>query len=120
MTCSKQALQNIQSEPRSAIASYARLRNLVESLNEAQPAAEGASPHLVDYVGRLASKVREHLKGDLSNQFRVTLEQMKWPSKELHFPESLRKQWIGNVELLLELQIPCVISSSMLFTTNDI
>ncbi|KAL4991391.1 TIP-1 family-domain-containing protein [Aspergillus falconensis] len=103
---SKEALQNIQSEARSAIASYSRLRNIVESLNEAQPAAEGASPHLVDYVGQLASKLREHMKLVFTNQLRSTLDQMKWPSKELNFPESLRNQWADNVELLLDLQIP--------------
>ncbi|KAL4906737.1 hypothetical protein BDW74DRAFT_149495 [Aspergillus multicolor] len=103
---SKEALRNIQTEPRSAIASYSRLRRIVESLNEAQPAAEGASPHLVDYVGRLASKLREHMKGQFTNRFRSTLEQIKWPSKDLNFPESLRHQWADNVELLLDLQIP--------------
>ncbi|KAL4810559.1 TIP-1 family-domain-containing protein [Aspergillus unguis] len=103
---SKEALQSTQSEPRSAIASYARLRTLVESLHEAQPAAEGASPHLVDYVEKLASKLREHLKGEFTARLRTNLEQMKWPSKDLNFPESLRQQWADNVELLLDLQIP--------------
>ncbi len=103
---SKEALQNVNSEPRVAIASYSRLRNIVESLNEAQPAAEGASPHLVDYVGKLASKLREHMKTEFTTRFRATLEQMKWPSKDLDFPENLRQQWANNVELLLELQIP--------------
>lgn len=106
MVYSKEALQNVNSEPRAAIASYSRLRNIVESLNEAQPAAEGASPHLVDYVGRLTSKLREHMKTEFTTRFRATLEQMKWPFKDLDFPESLKQQWADNVELLLELQIP--------------
>ncbi|KAL4946138.1 hypothetical protein BDV06DRAFT_235370 [Aspergillus oleicola] len=103
---SKEAVQNIDSQPRSAIASYSRLRYIVESLNEAQPAAEGASPHLVDYVGQLASKLREHMKAEFITRMRGTLEQMKWPSKELYFPVSLKQQWAENVELLLDLQIP--------------
>lgn len=108
MRYSKEALRNVNPEPRAAIASYSRLRNIVDSLNEAQPAAEGASPHLVDYVGRLAFKLREHMKTEFTTRFRATLEQMKWPSKDLDFPESLRQQWADNVELLLELQIPYV------------
>ncbi|KAL4786195.1 TIP-1 family-domain-containing protein [Aspergillus varians] len=103
---SKEALRNIQSEPQAAIASYSRLRNIVELLNEAQPAAEGASPHLVDYVGQLASKLREHMKAEFTSRFRAILEQMKWPSKDLNFPEGLRHQWADNVELLIDLQIP--------------
>ncbi|KAL4918552.1 TIP-1 family-domain-containing protein [Aspergillus aurantiobrunneus] len=103
---SKEALRSIQSEPRSAIASYSRLRRIVELLDEAQPAADGASPHLVDYVGQLAFKLREHLKAEFTTRLQATLEQMKWPSKDLNFPECLRHQWADNVELLLDLQIP--------------
>ncbi|KAL4970111.1 RINT-1 family protein [Aspergillus stella-maris] len=103
---SKEAVRNIQAEPRSAIASYSRLRNIVELLKEAQPAAEGASPHLVDYVGQLASKLREHMKAEFTTRIRSTLEQMKWPSKELNFLDNLKQQWADNVELLLDLQMP--------------
>lgn len=80
----------------------------MESLNKAQPAAEGASPHLVDYVGQMASRLREQMRMEFTNRLRSTLEQMKWPSKELNFPENLRNQWADNVELLLDLQIPYV------------
>lgn len=31
---------------------------------------------------------------------------MKWPSKDLNFPEDLQSQWKTNVELLLDLQTP--------------
>ncbi|KAI9367203.1 TIP-1 family-domain-containing protein [Aspergillus egyptiacus] len=103
---SKEALGNIQHDPRAAIASYSQLQKTVEQLNEAQPAAEGASPHLVDYVRQLASKLRGQLKEEFTARLRATLEQMKWPSKELNPSESLRLQWTGNVELLLDLQIP--------------
>ncbi|KAH8426986.1 uncharacterized protein LDX57_004709 [Aspergillus melleus] len=103
---SKEALKNIQTAPQLAIPPYTRLRNIVQSLVKAQPAAEGAAPHLVDYVGKLASALREQLKGDFTRRFQGTLEQMKWPSKDLHFPEDLKSQWKTNVELLLDLQTP--------------
>ncbi|KAL4924303.1 RINT-1 family protein [Aspergillus undulatus] len=103
---SKAAIRDVQSQPLSAIESYTRLRKIVESLNEAQPAAEGAAPHLVDYVGQLAYKLREHMKTEFTARMQATLEQMRWPSKELNFSESFRQQWAENVELLLGLQIP--------------
>ncbi|KAL3493798.1 TIP-1 family-domain-containing protein [Aspergillus germanicus] len=103
---SKKALQSIQSAPQLAITSYSQLRSIVEQLKEAQPAAEGASPHLVDYVGQLASKLRMELKGEFTRRLRSTIEQMKWPSKDLNLSDGLRLQWEEHVELLLDLQIP--------------
>ncbi|KAL5334020.1 TIP-1 family-domain-containing protein [Aspergillus crustosus] len=103
---SKEALRVTKTQPQLAISLYSRLRNIVDLLNEAQPAAEGASPHLVDHVGQVASKLRDHLKAEFTDIFRDTLEQMKWPSKELNYPGNLKQRWADNVELLLELQIP--------------
>ncbi|KAL4897048.1 TIP-1 family-domain-containing protein [Aspergillus ambiguus] len=103
---SKEALECIDDSPRDAIQPYTRLRNIAESLRDAQPAAEGAAPHLVEHVGRLSSVLREHLKGDFSKRLQTVLEEMKWPSKELHFPNDLQTQWAENVGLLLDLQIP--------------
>ncbi|GAB1211733.1 hypothetical protein ATERTT37_000857 [Aspergillus terreus] len=106
MDRSKEALKCIETSPREAIQPYTRLRSIAESLKEAQPAAEGAAPHLVEHVGRLSSVLREHLKGNFTKRLQAILEQMKWPSKELHFPSDLQTQWAENVGLLLDLQIP--------------
>ncbi|KAL3461266.1 TIP-1 family-domain-containing protein [Aspergillus heterothallicus] len=103
---SEQALQSIRFDPRSAITSYSQLRNIVEQLKEAQPAAEGASPHLVDYVGQLASKLRTELKRECTTRLRTTLEQIKWPSKGIEFADTLRSRWTNDIELLLDLQNP--------------
>ncbi|KAG2412218.1 hypothetical protein HFD88_009775 [Aspergillus terreus] len=103
---SKEALKCIETTPREAILPYTRLRSIAESLKEAQPAAEGAAPHLVEHVRRLSSVLREHLKGNFTKRLQAILEQMKWPSKELHFPSDLQTQWAENVGLLLDLQIP--------------
>ncbi|KAF7596417.1 hypothetical protein BBP40_001724 [Aspergillus hancockii] len=103
---SKEALIAIQSSPKSAIKSYSRLRSIVQSLKEAQPAAEGAAPHVVDYVGKLASALSEHMKTDFTKRLQGTLQQMKWPSKDLYFPDDLRAQWREHVELLIDLQTP--------------
>ncbi|EAW09690.1 RINT-1 family protein [Aspergillus clavatus NRRL 1] len=103
---SKEALGHIQSSPRLAIEPYTRLRNVVQSLQDAQPAAEGAASHLVDYVGKLATGLREQMKDNFTKRLQATLEQMKWPSKDFHLPDELKAQWAENVELLLDLQTP--------------
>lgn len=96
----------IQASPRLAIEPYTRLRNLVQSLQDAQPAAEHAAPHLVDHVGRLAAGLRNQMKDNFTKRLQATLEQMKWPSKDFHLPDDLKAQWAENVDLLLALQIP--------------
>ena len=99
-------MKHLSSTPRLALERYARLKNIVLSLKDAQPAAEGAAPHLVDYVEKLASGLREHMKRDFTSRLQKSLEQMKWPSKDLHLPEDLVAQWRSDVELLLDLQTP--------------
>lgn len=74
------------------------------SMKDAQPAAEGAAPHLVDYIEKLASGLREQMKRDFTGRLQKRLEQMKWSSKDLRLSEELMAQWRGDVELLLGLQ----------------
>ena len=78
------------------------------SLKEAQPRAEGAAPHLVDYIEKLASALRQKMKRDFSDRLQKRLEQMKWPSRELYLADNLMAQWRDDVELLLDLQTPYV------------
>ncbi|BCR85628.1 RINT-1 family protein [Aspergillus chevalieri] len=103
---SKEALKNISSTPQLALEPHARLKNIVSSLKAAQPAAEGAAPHLVDYVEKLVTGLGEHMKQDFTSRLQKNLEQMKWPSKDLQLSEDLLAQWRSNLELLLGLQTP--------------
>jgi hypothetical protein len=75
---------------------------------------------MVDYVGKLASALREHMKTDFTKRLQGTLEQMKWPSKDLYLPDDLRAQWGEHVELLLDLQTPCVSSPRFLIGCTNI
>jgi len=104
---SKQALSSIQSDPPTAIEPYSRLRSIVVSLKEAQPAAEGAAPHLVDYTEKLASALREQLKKFLGDRLKKTLASLKWPTREMNITDRLLDEWRADVELLLDLQTPC-------------
>lgn len=97
---------SIKSEPRAALKPYARLRSIVVSLKEAQPAAEGASPHLIDYTEKLASALREQLKIFFAQRLQETLDTLQWPTRELKITDKLLAQWRQAVELLIDLQIP--------------
>jgi hypothetical protein len=103
---SKQALADISSEPHSALKPYSRLRTIVGLLKDAQPAAEGAAPHLVDYTDKLASALRQQMKKYFSDRLQKTLEELKWPTKQLNVTEQLLARWRQDVELLIDLQLP--------------
>lgn len=103
---SKQALADIASEPRAALKPYARLRTIVGLLKDAQPAAEGAAPHLVDYTDKLASALRQQMKKYFSDRLQKTLEELKWPTRQLNVTDQLLARWRQDVELLIDLQLP--------------
>ncbi|KAJ5561803.1 hypothetical protein N7535_003735 [Penicillium sp. DV-2018c] len=103
---SKQALAYIQSNPRAALEPYSRLQTIVGRLNDAQPAAEGAAPHLVDYTDRLASALKQQMKKDFGGGLQKTLEEMKWPTRQLNITDNLLARWRQDVELLIDLQLP--------------
>ncbi|KAJ5188606.1 hypothetical protein N7491_004926 [Penicillium cf. griseofulvum] len=103
---SKQALADIASEPCTALKPYARLRTIVGLLKDAQPAADGAAPHLVDYTDKLASALRQQMKKYFDDRLQKTLEEMKWPTRQLNLTDQLLAQWRQDVELLIDLQLP--------------
>jgi hypothetical protein len=78
-------------------------------LKDAQFAAEGAAPHLVDHTEKLASVLKEQLRKDFSNRLQRVLEKMKWPSKDLVLTDGLISEWTESVKLLLDLQEPYVV-----------
>ncbi|CAI7635781.1 unnamed protein product [Penicillium glandicola] len=103
---SKQALSDIATEPRAALKPYSRLRTIVGLLKDAQPAAEGAAPHLVDYADKLASALRQQMKKYFGDRLQKTLEELKWPTRQLNITDQLLARWREDVELLIDLQLP--------------
>lgn len=103
---SAQVQKSLKSSPREALAPYLRVRHISNGLKQAQPAAEGAAPHLVDWVESSAAKLYDQIKEAYMSDFTKTLSEIKWPSKELNMDEALVEQWTENVERLLELQEP--------------
>jgi hypothetical protein len=101
---------NLESNARLALRPYTDLRNIASALKDAQPAAEGAAPHLVDYAENLATALGEHIKKRFGKSFQDTMEKIKWPSKELATTDELMREWREGVELLLDLQEPYEVS----------
>ena len=94
------------SSSRFALPPYTQLRNIASALKATQPAAEGAAPHLVNYVERITCILRGDLVKKFTDSFQRVLEKMKWPGKELNIGIDLINEWTDGVELLLELQEP--------------
>jgi hypothetical protein len=77
-------------------------------LKNAQPAAEGAAPHLINYTDKLASALRQEMKKYFGDRLQRTLEELKWPSRDLNVTDQVLARWKQDVELLLDLQTPYV------------
>jgi RAD50-interacting protein 1 len=103
---SSQAHQKLKASPRLAIEPYRRLRSLVTAVKAAQPAAEGAAPHLVDHIEQQAHTLYNSLKNGFESDLNKTLDEMNWPNKELKLTHGLVARWTDQVEALLDLQEP--------------
>lgn len=80
------------------------LQNLVKELERAQPAAEGAAPHLVLHVKKLSKAVWIQVENSYGNIFKKTLKKMGWPRKDITIDEHLVEEWQNGIEILLDIQ----------------
>lgn len=101
-----EARRQLQSQPDLAIATYSRLYTFVQHLHPLQQAAEGAAPHLVDYVGRTLSTLGFHIKGQFAKELSAVLEKILWPKRTAALPLSLLEPFNKVVNRLLALQKP--------------
>jgi hypothetical protein len=85
---------------------YVHLQNVAKAVKAAQPAAEGAAPHLVDYVENSATMLWKQMKDAFGAEFEETLTKMKWPAKDTTVPGDLETEWAEGVVKLLDLQEP--------------
>lgn len=102
------ARRNFNVSPQAALNPYLRLQNLVAALKEAQPAAEDAAPHLVDYVDLSAQTLWKQMKEAFARDFQETLTKIQWPGKDIVLSGRLESEWMEGVEKLLDLQEPYV------------
>ncbi|KAJ4520395.1 hypothetical protein HRR83_002385 [Exophiala dermatitidis] len=110
-TLRNEARQNLSAHPEVSLRAYLRLRSLWQHLQDAQPAAEGAAPQLLYMFEQESKDLYTQIKAVLEAALAETLEQMKWPGKELNMSNTNEKQWKQQVELLLQLQEPDLIAS---------
>lgn len=75
-------------------------------LKDAQPAAEGAAPHLVDHVEKTAATLWKQMKDVHAMEFEETLKKMKWPGKDVTMSGGLEQEWAAGAGKLLDLQEP--------------
>ncbi|KAL9020548.1 MAG: hypothetical protein Q9185_002226 [Variospora sp. 1 TL-2023] len=100
------ARRSFNSSPQAALQPYHRLQKFATTLREAQPAAEGAAPHLVDHVHQTALSLWRQLKNILTTELEKLWTEMKWPGKNVTLAGKLKSQWTDGVERLLDLQEP--------------
>ena len=108
-TLDNDARQNLTKHPAVSVKAYSRIRTLSKQVQEAQVAAEGAAPQLAYMLEQTSRQLFTTLKEALENDLRKTLEQMKWPGKELNLLGDVPGNWDKQVRLLLELQDPDLI-----------
>ncbi|KAK7897770.1 hypothetical protein LTR67_004400 [Exophiala xenobiotica] len=110
-TLSSQVKDNLHSQPVVSVQAYLGLRSLLKKVQDAQEAAEGAAPQLVYTFVRQCMDLHNEVKKALEADLQETLEEMKWPSKELKLLGNVSEKWNTQVKLLLELQDPDLIAA---------
>ena len=116
-TLSYQTRENLAQQTDVSVKAYNRIRGLSRHVLEAQTAAEGAAPQLVYMFEQQSREMYGTVKEALEKNLRSTLEQMKWPGKELKLLGSVRQKWEQEVRLLLDLQDPDLVAA---FANTDI
>ena len=114
-----EARQALRDDPNSAIAKHADLNALVFNLVELQQAAEGAAPHLVDFVTQTVNGLRSHLRDDFAQQLQQVLDKVLWPKKIGALPMSLLDDFNAAVNSLLTLQKPVLEQEASSTSTKD-
>ena len=109
-----EARKDAGQSPTTKTARYNRLKQLVTSLQDAQPAAEGAAPHLLDHVEQQSNRMFNDLEGAFGDDLTNTLNAMAWPENSLKLDDGLISSFTYQVDLLLDLQEPSVTSTIFL------
>ena len=87
-----------------ALEPYRRLQHLVTSLRPLQEAAEGAAPHLLDYIAQQVQTLRKTIQTSFSTDLEKTLKKINWPKHLDTVPMALQQEFASNVNRLLDLQ----------------
>ena len=100
------AREELSNKPETAIRLHADLYQLSQELKHLQQAAEGAAPHLIDYVEQSVTNLEHCLRDRFANDLNEVLEKILWPKKTVALPMSLLEPFNTAVGHLLSLQRP--------------
>ena len=96
----------LHTDPENAVREYTELYTLIQGMIPLQEAAEGAAPHLLDFLDKIRSKLELHLKEEFSRQLDDVLQKILWPKKTVAIPMSLLDPFNASFSRLLALQRP--------------
>ncbi|KIW02855.1 uncharacterized protein PV09_05909 [Verruconis gallopava] len=103
---SQSCLSFLGMDDAAALQAYHRMHDLASSLPALQDAAEGAAPHLVDYVLDATKQLHSRIESGFSSQFEDVLRAIQWPMPGQTLPaehEATFKECVGK---LLAFQKP--------------
>lgn len=103
---SKESLSLLRQSDDAALTPYRRLQRLLASLRPLQDEAEGAAPHLLDYVTRTARNLQRQIHDAYSADLEAVLKQLGWPKPSASPSGSVQDEWERCVGRLLDFQMP--------------
>ena len=98
---------------------YRRLHELTSTLPALQEAAEGAAPHLVDYMIDNTKNLHSRIQDAFAKQLENVLSGMHWPTPGMAVPMALEKDFRESIRKLLDLQKPELEATLSKDTTRD-
>ena len=103
----REARSFLPGRPKDALLPYLRLKELSINMIELQREAEGAAPHLVNYVQGATAKLWTDMQKIMTDEFEAILKSTNWPDTAQ--PPS--REWQDCFERLLDLQSPEIMSA---------
>jgi len=99
-------LASLGKDDAAALDAYSRLHDLASKIPPLREAAEGAAPHLADYITRNTEKLHKQIEKAFSTQLEGVLKKMSWPAPNMTVPALLEGEFREGVKKLLDLQKP--------------
>jgi hypothetical protein len=102
-----EARKHLPADPKEALIPYTRLKELALRLRDLQEPAEGAAPHLVQYVDDTCTSLWLQMKKIMSDEFESVLQKADWPEEA----KEPTREWTDCFDRLLDLQGPEIIAA---------
>ncbi|KAK0649415.1 TIP-1 family-domain-containing protein [Cercophora newfieldiana] len=105
----EEARSHLPQNPKAALESYSRLKQLSLRLKDLQGLADGAAVHLVSHVESVVTALWDEMKKTMSDELEAVLAKRGWPNVD---PDSdVDEEWLRCFEKLIDLQVPEVLYS---------